>query len=104
MKATLDIPDDLYRQVKARSALEGRSLRSIAIHLFQTWLDTASAESELEKAPPDGEELVKYPWLAIARRYVSPSTNPDMDAIRESIARGWAAEAAEKLAPPVARP
>ena len=38
MKATIDIPDDLYRRVKAKSALEGRPVRSVAIELFQQWL------------------------------------------------------------------
>ncbi|MDO8665154.1 MAG: hypothetical protein Q7J79_00980, partial [Gemmatimonadales bacterium] len=28
MKVTIEIPDDLYRKVKARSALEGRSVRA----------------------------------------------------------------------------
>ena len=33
MKATLKIPDDLYRRVKARSAMEGRPMRSVAVQL-----------------------------------------------------------------------
>lgn len=35
MKATLEIPDELYRNVKARSALEGRPIRAIAVELFE---------------------------------------------------------------------
>lgn len=31
MKATFDISDDLYRRVKARSAMEGRSVRAVAV-------------------------------------------------------------------------
>jgi len=104
MKATFDIPDGLYRRVKARSALEGRPLRSVAVELFQKWLEDPSVEPALGDAPATEEDLAKYPWLVIARRHVSPGTSPDMDAIRESIARGWASEAAEKLVPPVARP
>jgi hypothetical protein len=52
MKATIDIPDELYRRVKARSALEGRPIRAVAVELFQRWLDEAapgpdrSAESD----------------------------------------------------------
>lgn len=33
MKATLDIPDELYRRVKARSAMEGRPIRSVAVKI-----------------------------------------------------------------------
>ena len=39
MKATIDIPDDLYRMVKAKSALQGRPIRAVAVELFQRWLD-----------------------------------------------------------------
>lgn len=39
MKATIDIPDELYRKVKAKSALEGRPVREVAIELFRTWVD-----------------------------------------------------------------
>ena len=38
MKVTIKLPDDLYRKVKARSALEGRSVRAAAVELFQRWL------------------------------------------------------------------
>lgn len=39
MKATIDLPDDLYRRVKARSAEEGRRIREVAAELFRRWLD-----------------------------------------------------------------
>jgi hypothetical protein len=38
MKATIEIPDELYRQVKAKSALEGRAIREVTIELYQVWL------------------------------------------------------------------
>lgn len=31
MKATFDIPDEIYRRAKARSAMEGRPLRAVVI-------------------------------------------------------------------------
>jgi hypothetical protein len=37
MKATIEIPDELYRKVKAKSALEGRPVREVAIALFRSW-------------------------------------------------------------------
>ncbi len=39
MKATIDIPDELYRRVKARTAVEGRRIREVAVELFRQWLD-----------------------------------------------------------------
>jgi hypothetical protein len=41
MKATIDIPDQLYRQVKARAALEGRAVREVTIELYTDWLGEA---------------------------------------------------------------
>lgn len=39
MKATIEVPDDLYRKVKAKSALQGRTVRAVTVELFQRWLD-----------------------------------------------------------------
>ena len=38
MKATIDVPDDLYRRVKAKSAMEGRPIRAVVIELLADWL------------------------------------------------------------------
>ncbi len=38
MKATIEIPDELYRRVKAKSALEGRPVRAVAVELLRTWV------------------------------------------------------------------
>ena len=38
MKATIDIPDDLYRRVKVKTAKQGRKIRDVTIELFQGWL------------------------------------------------------------------
>jgi len=72
MKATIDIPDELYRQLKARSALEGRAVREVAIDLFQRWVD--------ERNP--------------GRLVPEPSTAPPADAVSAWIAR-WDALGAE---------
>ena len=38
MKTSIDVPDDLYRKVKSKSALEGRAVRDVAIALFADWV------------------------------------------------------------------
>jgi hypothetical protein len=99
MKATLDIPDDLYRRVKARSAMEGRPVRSVAIQLFQNWLDAPrSGSAEPAEVTVDPAGRGNAPWIAIARKHLKPGMRHDMDEIRVAIARGAAAEYAEKLA------
>ena len=38
MKATIYIPDDLYRQVKAEAALRGLTVREVTTRLYRRWL------------------------------------------------------------------
>lgn len=38
MKATFQLPDDLYREVKAETARDGRTVRDVVISLFEQWL------------------------------------------------------------------
>jgi hypothetical protein len=91
MKATIDIPDDLYRQVKAKSALQGQAVREVAVQLFQSWICEAKEPSA---APHEG----KIPsWFGAARRYARRISEHDMDSVRRSIARGRARKCAVNL-------
>lgn len=38
MKTTIEIPDALYRKVKAKSALLGKHVREVTVELYQRWL------------------------------------------------------------------
>ena len=68
MKPTMEIPDELYRQEKVKSAPEGRPLRE----------------------PGGGEP--RPSWFGALRKRVRRVQTHDIDSIRESIARGLAAE------------
>lgn len=50
MKATIDIPDDLYRQVKAEAALRGLTVREVTTRLYRRWLREGEGVGALE--PP----------------------------------------------------
>lgn len=86
MKATIDIPDALYRSVKARTSLEGLTVREVAISLFRAWMDTPAAtaaegaQSEVEAGHPR--------WFGLARSHAVHAERHDMDAIRRSIEAG----------------
>ena len=95
MKATLDIPDDLYKRVKARSAMEGKPIRSVAIELFQIWIQTPSDKGvENESVSLSMEDYKKYPWLELARKHKNGNLSSDFREIKKSIAMGWAKEVA----------
>ena len=38
VKTTIDLPNNLYRKVKAKSALLGKRVRDVTIELYQRWL------------------------------------------------------------------
>ena len=91
MKATLDIPDDLYKRVKVRSALEGKPIRSVAIELFQRWIQTPSdVDDKKESVSLSAEDYEKYPWLEFSRKYINGNQSSEFAEIRKSIAMGWA--------------
>jgi hypothetical protein len=63
MKTSLDLPDDLYRQVKARSALEGRTVREVATALFSAWV-AGDVEVHNASASPSSPDAPRDLWLA----------------------------------------
>ena len=95
MKVTIDISDAFYRQVKAKSALEGRPVREVAEELFHGFVHgrRAPVSEPLSPAIPDriGGEPVPE-WFGTFRSYARKVERHDMEAIRESIARGIAEE------------
>jgi hypothetical protein len=96
MKATIEVPDELYRQVKAKSALEGRAIREVAVELFELYVgDERGAKRERragrnQPALLDGEPLP--PWFGALRKYARQAQHHDMESIRRSIAAGVAKE------------
>jgi len=84
VKATFLIPDELYREVKAETAREGRTLREVTIGLFEQWLSEKQRQAS-SRAAVDWHSF--QPPLA---HLVSTSLGDSgMEAMRESIARHW---------------
>ena len=92
MKATMEIPDELYRQVKAKSALEGRRIREVAVELFQRYVGLGEP-SELEPGDRDAEvrqQIDDEPapeWFGVLRRSARRVKRHDMEAVREMTSR-----------------
>lgn len=87
MKATIDIPDDLYRRVKAKSAMQGQPVREVVVTLFQGWIGEATAEPAAAPVSADGRTPA---WFGAARKYAVRAEHHDMAAIRRSIVLGRA--------------
>lgn len=83
MKATFEVPDDLYRRVKAKSALEGRSVRSVVVDLLTSWLDGRGKTGDSGK--PSQVAKGQPAWFGSLGKYAKPGTSHDLDAIRSSI-------------------
>jgi hypothetical protein len=54
VKTTLDLPDDLYRQVKSKAAMQGRAVREVTIELYQRFL---------AEVPESSKSLNNTDWL-----------------------------------------
>lgn len=85
MKATMDIPDDLYRRVKAKSALAGCTVREVAVAFFTTWVGDAPSQPTAKQT---AKEAPTPAWFGAARRYAASVARHDMEAIRRSIDAG----------------
>ena len=50
MRSTFDLPDELMRQLKARAALEGRSLRDLLLELIERGLNAPAVAAHRRPA------------------------------------------------------
>jgi hypothetical protein len=67
VKATIEIPDALYRQIKARSALCGRSVRDVTIEAYRRWLaETPATYGTDEDEQPAAADAWLAAWDALA--------------------------------------
>ena len=94
MKATIEVPDELYRLVKAKSALEGRAIREVTVELYQRYVGQGEEPEPAagETAPSGGQSGGRTipTWFGALGKTARAVTRHDMNTIRESIARGIA--------------
>ena len=83
LKATFQIPDDLYREMKAEVAREGRTMREVTIQLFRQWL--LARQGGLGTRPRVNWRDFPSP---LASRISAEVGDHSMEAIRTSIEKG----------------
>ncbi len=74
MKATVDIPDQLYRRVKARAALEGRAVRDVTIELYEHWLGDRPSDSPAEREAAAAAWIAR--WQELGERVEASAKDP----------------------------
>ena len=62
MKTTLEIPNALYRRVKAKSSLDGQPVRAVTQRLYELWLDGSVSLAEPGGASADGKSTWAENW------------------------------------------
>ena len=96
MKATLEIPDEMYREVKAKSALRGQTVRAVTIMLYDGWLRGGFGDpvavhlGDISGDTRGSGRATTLACFGIGRRFVRKNADGphDMDSIRKSIAEG----------------
>jgi hypothetical protein len=86
MKATIEIPDELYRQVKAKSALDGRTVREVTIELYQAWIEEKPASKPIS-AEQWLEEMFKWADEAMADLPEGPTAREILEEDRNRLER-----------------
>ena len=90
----MQIPDEMYREVKAKSALQGRSVRSVTIMLYASWLRGLMDETGLKTPVVETKHAAgakpNLSCFGVGRRFVRKNADGphDMASIRKSIAEG----------------
>jgi hypothetical protein len=72
MRTTIDLPDDLYRQIKARAALGGQSVRELVTRYLEAGLHSL----------PDAEPAVGRSAIPVA---IAPGGRPIPALSREQL-------------------
>ena len=99
MRTTIDIPDVLYKEVRARTASEGTTLRYITIALLGDWMrrpDWRPLAQLADLAPAKDEPKAKPHRRLACFGILRPRKNidgpHDMESIRDSIAKVFGEE------------
>ena len=74
MRTTLDLPDELFRQVKARAALKGTSIKTLLTRYIENGLH------QPEKPPAAAGKRSKLPIIKRRGKSVIPNLTPELQA------------------------
>ncbi|MFZ4736500.1 MAG: hypothetical protein ACOYM9_11175 [Bradymonadia bacterium] len=87
MKATIELDDALYRQLKAAAALQGRKVKELVAEGVRRVLEQPIVDAMQGADTP--EPLAVPRWFGSLQAYAQNAAgNHDLDSMRRSVARG----------------
>ena len=72
MRTTLDLPDELFRQVKAKAALDGRSLKELMTEFIASGLHGTATVAARKRS--------RLPVIKQSGRHKVPNLTPELQA------------------------
>jgi hypothetical protein len=87
MKATIDIPDDLYRRVKAKTALKGRAVRDVTIELFRNWVHEPEIAAHAAGGPQPASWVDQLLGHAVPADLPGPTVRQILEKDRDRLER-----------------
>ncbi len=79
MTITTDLPEELYRQGKAKAALEGRAVREVTEALYRAYVETRDSEARMAA----GSAWIDR-WMAVADAMTFPPDGPTASEILQA--------------------
>lgn len=81
VKVTIDVPEALYRRVKAQASADGRTVRDVTIALYEAWLPAVPQETEEERLA--AAEAWLEEWFRLGDELIAtlPSEPPTVEEI-----------------------
>ena len=76
MKTTLDLPDDVYRELKIRAAREGATLTKVIASALDSALNRPSAAPARQRPPNKRDEQKIHEWMEKESAFLESMRGP----------------------------
>lgn len=101
MKTTLDLPDDLVREMKLRAVMQGRTLRDLAADFIRQGLGLATPRPPQTPSPDSMVQLSPGGLPVIRCAAVAPAQSQTIDALLAMEQQALASEDMQRAGRPV---
>jgi hypothetical protein len=82
MRLSIDIPDDLHRRVKAKSAQEGQTISAVSRNLLEQWAATVTPTGTTKEEWDDSLAAIRSPGVPMSDDTITAEPLPPAKAQR----------------------